>query len=188
MDYFHAFGDAQLNLELVEKQHFFYLNSSFVSKKSQDFLLSYLHQWRILCDHSWTLQHSRTNILWASVSRFKSKSGSTLRWSRYWTHSKFSSICKMIHKMTTIIYVFALYRSTKKPLTTPMELFSMSTWALVITQVVNAMLKPTRPSLHLLMSLFFTIIMHLHIKNPIILNPSIIIIRNLLSIITNTMN
>ena len=23
MDYFHAFGDAQLNLELVEKQHFF---------------------------------------------------------------------------------------------------------------------------------------------------------------------
>ena len=40
MDYFHAFGDAQLNLELVEKQHFFLANSSFVSKKSQnDFLL-----------------------------------------------------------------------------------------------------------------------------------------------------
>ena len=39
MDYFHAFGDAQLNLELVEKQHFFSSELIFCFKEKFKFLL-----------------------------------------------------------------------------------------------------------------------------------------------------
>ena len=37
MDYFHAFGDAQLNLELVEKQHFFLAQLIFCFKEKFSF-------------------------------------------------------------------------------------------------------------------------------------------------------
>ena len=39
MDYFHAFGDAQLNLELVEKQHFFISTHLLFQRKVRIFCL-----------------------------------------------------------------------------------------------------------------------------------------------------
>ena len=88
--------------------------------------------------------------------------------------------------------------ANKIPFTAPMEPFSMSTWALVtiqvlfIAKVAKAMLDPTHPNLHLIMSLLTVTMLHLTMNRliitiqsllTIIQNPSIII-RNLPTTIT----
>ena len=89
----------------------------------------------------------------------------------------------------TMLYrsiIFAMRMANKIPFTAPTEPFSMSTWALVtiqvlfIAKVAKAMLDPTHPNLHLIMSLL-TVLTMLHL----IMNRLIITIQSLLTIILN---